>query len=317
MHLEPSSSSAPDPGRPRHHLTIDVEEIFHSTVLAERIPPDQWGALPRRAPEVTGWLLDEMAKRGATGTFFVLGWLAELEPELVRRISDAGHEIAAHSWWHRKVTDLEPEELRSDLRRTKALLEDLTGREVLGFRAPSFSIRPGVEWAFEVMIEEGYRYDSSLFPIRLHPDYGYPEAKTEPFLLQTPGGSLLEFPLLTLDLAGTRLPAAGGAYLRLLPLALPRQALKQAEKRGVAGTVYVHPWDLDPGAHREPLPPLVALRLHGGANAARRRLRKLLRGFRFTAISESLPALEGLRVESSGPHGERPTDTGAPEHTLG
>ena len=293
--LEEASSSCHATSRPprpaRHHLTIDVEEFFHSTLLTARIPAATWDALPRRAPAVTEWLLEQMAAVGASGTFFVLGWLAEKEPALVRRISDEGHEVAAHSWWHRRVDSLSPEEFRSDARKTKAFLEDLCGRAVVGFRAPSFSIRPGFEWAFDVLLEEGYKYDSSLFPISVHPSYGYPAAKSDPYWLTRSAGTLLEVPLLTLGFGGRRLPAAGGAYLRFFPAALPRVALRQAERRGESGTLYVHPWDLDPHVKRIRLPPLLALRLWGGANAAKHRLRDLLRGFRFTSIAQTLAGL--------------------------
>ena len=279
-----------------HHLTIDVEEIYHSTLLTERVPPEAWDSMPRRAPEVTDWILEEMAGVGATGTFFTLGWLADKEPALIKTIAAAGHEIAAHSWWHRKVDQLSAEDFRDDVRRTKARLEDLCGSPVLGFRAPSFSIRPGTEWAFDVLIEEGYHYDSSLFPIRVHPDYGYPTAGTAPHWIDRSGGRLIEFPLLTVDFVGGRLPAAGGAYLRFFPAALPIAALNQSALRKQPGTLYVHPWDLDPGAPRFRLPRHVALRLHGGANAARKRLKKLLSRFEFRALAETAAELRVARA---------------------
>jgi polysaccharide deacetylase family protein (PEP-CTERM system associated) len=285
-------------GTAAHHLTIDVEEIFHSTLLTERVPASTWDGLPRRAPAVTDWILEEMAAAGARGTFFTLGWLAEREPNLVRRISDAGHEIAAHSWWHRKVTEMTPDAFREDARRTKGLLEEVSGQEVVGFRAPSFSIRPGFEWAFDALLEEGYRYDSSLFPIRMHPNYGYPAADPDPFWIERDGGSLLEFPLLTLSLAGGRLPAAGGAYLRFFPYMLPARALAQAARRSAPGTLYVHPWDLDPEALRVALPRLTALRLYGGSRLAQGRLRRLLRRFRFAPLGEAATAMAGRREPS-------------------
>lgn len=284
----PAPGSSRVAGRVAHHFTVDVEEFFHSTLLAERIPPTAWDAYPRRAPLITAWLLDEMARNGAKGTFFVLGWLAEREPDLVRRIVAGGHEVAAHSWWHRKVGELSPEEFRLDVRRTKSALEDLAGRPVVGFRAPSFSIVPGLEWAFDVLLEEGYTYDSSLFPIRVHPDYGYPEAGSDPYVIRRGCGALTEVPLLTVSVAGRRLPAAGGAYLRFFPATLAGSALRQAERRGAPGTTYLHPWDLDPDIPRVALPRLLALRLRGGATRARSRVRRLLRKFHFTSIARGL-----------------------------
>jgi polysaccharide deacetylase family protein (PEP-CTERM system associated) len=272
----------------RHHLTVDVEEFFHSTTLAKLVPQARWDAMPRRAPIVVDWLLERLDAADATATFFVLGWLAEREPDVVRAIAGAGHEVASHGWDHRKITDQSPEEFRHSLRRTRDLLESLSGQPVRGFRAPSFSIGPGMEWAFDVLLEEGHTYDSSLFPISVHPGYGYPAASRDPDTLQRPGGCLVEIPPLTLGVGPSRLPAAGGAYLRFFPYALVRTALRQAERRGVPGTIYVHPWDLDPDIARLPLRPLHTLRLHGGAGRARKRLVRLLAEFRFTSIARSL-----------------------------
>ena len=283
-------------GAVAHHLTVDVEEFFHSTTLTEIVPQASWNGMPRRAPEVIDWLLDELERRGAHATFFVLGWLAEREPAMVERIARAGHEVAGHTWDHRKVTEQTPEEFRSSVARTRALLESLTGRPVIGFRAPSFSIGPGMEWAFDVLLEERHRYDSSLFPISVHPGYGYPGAVRDTHVIERPAGPITEVPPLTLQAGPMRLPAAGGAYLRFFPYALVRAGLRQAERRGAAGTVYLHPWDLDPGIERLPLTPLHTLRLHGGARAARRRLLRLLDEFRFTSIERSLDARPAPRA---------------------
>jgi polysaccharide deacetylase family protein (PEP-CTERM system associated) len=206
----------------------------------------------------------------------------------VRAIARAGHEIAGHGWDHRRVTTQTPEEFRDSVRRTKALLEDLAGTEVIGFRAPSFSIRPGVEWALDVLLEEGYRYDSSLFPISVHPSYGYPGGGADLHAIERPSGSIWEVPPLTLSVFGRRLPAAGGAYLRFFPYALVRAAIRQAERRSTPATIYIHPWDLDPDVDRIPLPPLLRLRLHGGARRARARVSRLLHEFRFTSIADTL-----------------------------
>lgn len=277
-----------------HHVTVDVEEVFHSTLLAERVPEHQWADLPRRAPGIVSWLLDEMAARDARGTFFILGWLAAKEPEMVRRISDAGHEVAAHSWAHRPVSALGHEGFRATVRRSKDLLEQIVGSPVLGFRAPSFSILPGCEWALDVLEEEGYGYDSSLFPIRVHPQYGYPDGESDPYWIERPGTRLLEVPPLTLRFLGRRLPAAGGAYLRFFPLRLFRTALRQAERRGAPGTLYVHPWDLDPDLPRMRLGARDALRLYGGSHRARRRLLRLLEEFRSVPVVETMRRMNGV-----------------------
>jgi polysaccharide deacetylase family protein (PEP-CTERM system associated) len=271
-----------------HHFTVDVEEVFHSTLLTDRIPEHQWDDRARRSPEIVPWLLDEMAARGAKGTFFVLGWLAEKEPAMVRSIGEAGHELASHSWWHRRVSGQAPERFRTSIRRTKELLEQLSGKPVVGFRAPSFSISPGSEWALDILLEEGYRYDSSLFPIAVHPEYGYPDGETDPHWIQRGPGRIAEVPPLTLQFLGRRLPAAGGAYLRFFPLGVIRRALKQAEARRAPGTLYIHPWDLDPDQPRVRLPAAVGMRLYTGARRARARLKSLLAEFPSTSIGETV-----------------------------
>jgi len=294
---------------PVHHITVDVEEFFHSTLLVDRIPVHQWDAFPRRAARVVPWILEELARAGNRATFFVLGWTGERDPEMVRAIHEAGHEVAAHSWIHRRVDRITPDEFRDAVRRSKANLEDTIGAPVSGYRAPSFSISPGCEWAFDILLEEGYRYDSSIFPIDVGPGYGYKGGSPDPYWIQREGGVLGEVPPLSLGLAGKRFPAAGGAYLRLLPFQLVKSALRQAEKRGVPGTLYIHPWDVDP--ELEPLKelsPLVRLRLFGGPKRARRRLAHLMATVRSRPIGETvanLPRAEDatglLRKPSSPP----------------
>lgn len=273
---------------PSHHFSVDVEEVFHSTLLVDRVPEHQWDDQPRRAPEVVPWILDEMAASEALGTFFVLGWLAEKEPGLVRRISEAGHEIAAHSWSHRRVAGQSPEAFRRSLRRTKDVLEQIAGRPVVGFRAPSFSIAPGSEWAFDVLLEEGFLYDSSLFPIAVHPEYGYPDAEVDPHWIPRGADRIVEVPPLTLRVFGRNLPAAGGAYLRLLPVEMTRKALRQAERRGAPGTLYIHPWDVDPDLPRLRLPARVRMRLYSGARRARQRLQRLISEFPSSPILQTV-----------------------------
>ena len=218
--------------------------------------------------------------------------LWERDPEMVKAIHQAGHEVAAHSWIHRRVDGLKPQEFRDAVRRSKALLEDIIGAPVTGYRAPSFSISPGCEWAFDILLEEGYRYDSSVFPIDLGPGYGYKGASPDPHWLQRGSGLLGEVPPLSLGFRGKRYPAAGGAYLRLLPFQLVKAALRQAEARGVPGTLYIHPWDVDPElVPLKGLPPLLRLRLYGGSRRARKRLSLLIRTLRSRPIRETLEGL--------------------------
>lgn len=272
-----------------HHISIDVEEFFHSTLLVEKVRQDRWSSFPRRASLIVPWILEQLDAAGSKATFFVLGWTAEQDPDLVREIAEAGHEIAAHSWRHRRVDGISPEEFRESIRRTKYLLEDLSGRPVLGYRAPSFSISPGCEWAFDILLEEGYRYDSSVFPIDFGPGYGNRGASRDPFWIKRPAGTLYEVPLLTLRFLGRCFPAAGGGYLRLMPFSLVEGALRQVEARGMPGTLYIHPWDLDPGLQPlEELSPLLKTRLHAGVGRARRRLTRLIERYPSRIIADTL-----------------------------
>jgi polysaccharide deacetylase family protein (PEP-CTERM system associated) len=269
-----------------HHFTVDVEEYFHPTSLASWSPPDSWPLMVRRSPLIVDRILDSLAAHGARATFFVLGWLAEREPGMVRSIAAGGHEVAAHGWDHRLVGTLSPDAFRGDVAQTKALLEDLSGKAVVGYRAPSFSIVPGLEWALEILLEEGYAYDSSLFPTRLHPTYGYP-CERDPHGIRLRSGTLVEVPPSTLRIAGTNLPASGGAYFRLFPYALVRSALASAEKRAASGTFYVHPWELDADSPSLPVPRLLRLRIRGRSGDPWVRMERLLKEFRFRWMGET------------------------------
>ena len=242
--------------------------------------------------------LEALASAGVRATFFVLGWLAEKEPAMVRAISDGGHEIASHGWDHRRVTDLSPDEFREDIRRSSGVLREISDQEVVGYRAPSFSILPGMEWALDTLLEEGIHYDSSMFPVKVHPGYGYPQAPPDPHLIPRPGGSIWEVPPATLRVGGLSLPAAGGAYLRFFPSLLVETALRSAEKRGKPGTVYLHPWELDTNPPSFQAPPLTKLRMRGGIGRMAPRLRRLMSRFQFRPIRDTLAELNGLMENS-------------------
>ena len=275
-----------------HHFTVDLEEYFQVSAFEGHVARAEWNRLESRVAGQVALLLDLLAQHDARATFFVLGWVADRHPDIVRSVARAGHEIASHGWDHARVTHQMPHQFRASIRRTKALLEDIGGAAVLGFRAPSFSIVPGREWALDLLIEEGYRYDSSLFPVRRPGSgYGYPGGRSEPHALQRPGGRLAEIPPTTLDLWGLRLPAAGGAYFRLLPYGLVRSAFRQCERRGVPGTFYIHPWELDPEQPRLPVSWLTRVRHYGGLRATAPRLKRLLQEFRFTTMGETAGGL--------------------------
>jgi polysaccharide deacetylase family protein (PEP-CTERM system associated) len=268
---------------PPHIFSVDLEEYFQVLAFESAIPRTAWDRMPSRVDASVNRLLDLLARHDAVATFFTVGWLAERKPGLVRHIAEQGHEIASHSWWHRRVTALTPAELRDDVRRCRLTLEQVCGRRVLGFRAPSFSIVPGTEWAFDVLIEEGYRYDSSVFPIR-RPGYGYPGAPTRTYEIRRPAGSILELPMATTTVAGLRLPAAGGGYLRQLPYVLTQRAFDEHGARGESAVLYVHPWEVDPEQPRLDVSLLSRLRHYTGLHRTLPRLERLLARFRFTSV---------------------------------
>ena len=281
-----AAPAAPPPAV-EHLFTVDVEDYFQVSAFDAAVSRADWSALPSRVARNVGQLLDLLARRETVGTFFVLGWIAEHHPGVVRAIADAGHDIASHGWWHRRVCALTPDEFREDVRASKAILEDVSGRSVLGFRAPSFSIVPGTEWAFDVLLEEGYEYDSSLFPIRRR-GYGYPSATPHPHFIRREAGDLLELPPATVAWRGMRLPAAGGGYFRHFPYALTHEAFRQHTARGVSGTFYVHPWEIDEDQPRVAVRWLTRVRHYGGLGVTLPRLERLLAEFRFTSVARRI-----------------------------
>jgi polysaccharide deacetylase family protein (PEP-CTERM system associated) len=269
----------------RHFFTVDVEEHFHVNGFERWVSQDHWERIPTRVAIGTERVLDLLARHGTQATFFTLGWVARRYPELVRRIAAAGHEIASHGDTHRRVTGLTPDEFRAEVRRSKRTLEDCAGVAVHGFRAPSFSVRKGNEWALEILIEEGHSYDSSIFPIR-RPDYGYAGALTVPHIIRTPSGPLTELPLAVAMFGAVRMPAAGGGYLRQFPLSLMQRALHQHEARRVPAMCYIHPWELDPEQPRIAVPWLARLRHYRNLEKVAPRLERLFEEFRFGSVRQ-------------------------------
>ena len=271
---------------PYHHFTVDVEEYFQVSAMEPYVRRSDWESIPSRVVAQTRQLLELLAGYDARGTFFVLGWVAERCPELVREIAGLGHEIASHGWDHARVTELEPESFRESVRRTRHVLESITGTAVVGYRAPSFSIVPGREWALDILLEEGYGYDSSLFPISRR-GYGYPGAGRDPYWIQCPSGTLIEVPPATLRRFGMNLPAAGGGYLRLLPLGLMRAAIESTARRNAPATLYIHPWELDPAQPRIDVSWQTRVRHYGGLERTTERLTRLLSSYRFKPIADT------------------------------
>jgi polysaccharide deacetylase family protein (PEP-CTERM system associated) len=266
-----------------HHFTVDVEEYFQVSAFEPHLALADWDRLESRVAAGVHTLLALLERHRAQATFFILGWIAERHPLLVKAIAAAGHEVASHGWDHRRVTQQTADQLRESVRRTKDVLESAVGVPVIGFRAPSFSIVPGREWALDVLMEEGYLYDSSLFPIARR-GYGYRGGVRDPHVLRSPAGTLVELPPATLRVGGINLPAAGGAYFRLLPYALPQAAFRDCARRGVSGTFYIHPWEVDPDQPRLPVSWSARARHYGGLTRTMPRLERLLTEFRFNSV---------------------------------
>lgn len=229
-------------------LTIDVEDWFHTSALQPYVSQEDWDRLPSTLLDNVLFLLDLLAAHHTRATFFILGWVAERHPELVKKISAGGHEIASHGYRHRLIYNLSRETVRAYVTRSKSLLEDLTGQEVLGYRATSFSVVQSTRWALDVIREAGFTYDSSIYPIR-HDIYGIAGCPRFPFI--HPNG-LIEIPPSTLRIWGRNFPVGGGGYLRLYPYWLTRKGIEALNRQGHPGVIYLHPWELDPDCPRIP-----------------------------------------------------------------
>jgi len=266
-----------------HLFTVDVEEYFQVAALEPYIDRRRWNEIPSRVESATDELLELLAAHGATGTFFTLGVVAERTPGLVRRIAEAGHEIASHGWSHRRVDQLTPAAFRAEVAQSRELLEQISGQAVIGYRAPSFSIVNGCSWAYPILAEEGYQYDSSVFP-------GRASGRQYSMMKQSLPRSddPIEIPLSCAQFGRVQIPAAGGAWFRLLPYALTQRSLLQAEERGEAGVFYIHPWELDAEQPRVRADAFTSIRHYGGLQRTRSRLVRLLREFAFTSIKQRL-----------------------------
>ncbi len=260
-------------------LTIDVEDYFQVSAFAPYIRRDDWDARECRVERNVARIMDMLAERDVTATFFTLGWIAERYPAMVRRIVDGGHELASHGYGHERASDLDHSAFSQDVERAKKLLEDLAGREVSGYRAPSFSIGTGNLWAFDALARAGYRYSSSIYPIR-HDHYGMPDS---PRFAYRVGSGLLEVPITTLRLMNRNLPSSGGGYFRLLPYALSRWMLQRVNREDREPAVfYFHPWEIDTGQPRiAGINAKTRFRHYVNIGRTEGRLRNLLRDFRW------------------------------------
>ncbi len=280
-------------------LTVDVEDYFHVSAFAGCIDRSSWDGYPSRVGKNTAAVLDLLDEHGAKGTFFVLGWVAERFPSLVREIKGRGHEVACHGYGHELIYRLGPEGFRGDIRRAKRLLEDISGARIDGYRAPSFSITRESAWAIDIIIEEGFRYDSSLFPV-MHDIYGFRGISPFPHEIIRPSGTLKEFPPTTVAIGGLgrslRLPVAGGGYLRFWPFWFVNRSLRRINTvAGQPAVLYFHPWELDPGQPRIKAGLKSRLRHYHNLRLTEGRVRRLLKEFRFAPMAGVL----GLTAEGT------------------
>ena len=226
-------------------LTVDVEDYYMVSAFSKNVSFEDWPSYESRIERNSYEILDLMDEHDVKATFFILGWVAEHHPKLIKDIYSAGHEVACHSYNHRLIYDLTPDEFREDTHKSKSILEDIIGDPVIGYRAPSYSIIKKTLWALDILIEEAFQYDSSIFPI-YHDRYGFPEAERYQHTITRNGGSIIEIPPSTFQIFGHNIPIAGGGYLRFFPQWVTKKAIRRINKKEKQPViVYIHPWEID------------------------------------------------------------------------
>jgi len=270
-------------------FSVDVEDYFHVEAFSADVSRDDWTSFPSRVVANTHRLLDLLDRYAVRGTFFVLGWVAHAEPALVREIRDRGHEVACHSYWHRLIYRLTPEEFREDTKRAKDAIESAAGIAIDGYRAPTFSITPRSLWALDILAECGFTFDSSIFPIH-HDNYGMAGSPRDPYRIRVGGGSasIVEFPISTWSVLGRDMPVAGGGYLRMLPLWYNRAGIDAMLAHDRPAMVYVHPWEIDPEQPRIKTRLRSRLRHYTNLGGMQARLERLLERYSFAPVGEVL-----------------------------
>lgn len=269
-------------------MTVDVEDYFHASAFDRVVSRSSWSTRESRVVANTERLLEVFDEHKVRGTFFVLGWVAERFPSLVRAIAARGHELASHGFHHQLIYMLTPAQFREDVRRAKAVIEQAGGCQVRGYRAPSFSIVDASTWALDVLLEEGHTYDASIFPVQHH-RYGIPDAPRHPHLVRCESGSICELPAPTLRLGSTNWPIAGGGYFRLAPYWLTKRAIARVNGGdGLPVAFYIHPWEVDPDQPRLAQSRVLRWRHHVGIEKTVERLGRLMRDFAFAPVSSVL-----------------------------
>ena len=276
-------------------MTVDVEDYFHASAFDRVVPRTSWFERESRVVRNTHRLLELFHDHGITGTFFVLGWVAERFPSLVREIGSCGHELASHGFHHQLIYTLTRDQFREDVRRAKATIEDAGGYQVRGYRAPSFSIVRSSLWALDVLIEEGHHYDASIFPIH-HDRYGIPDAPRLPHVIERGAGSIVEIPASTMRLGPLNVPIAGGGYFRVLPYAFTRWGIARLNAAGQPAIFYIHPWEIDPDQPRLALSRTSAFRHYSNLDQTLQRMERLVREFAFNTVAATLDARAPIAV---------------------
>jgi polysaccharide deacetylase family protein (PEP-CTERM system associated) len=275
-------------------MSVDVEDYFQVSAFDRHVSRATWESFQGRVVANTQRVLDLFDAAGVRSTFFVLGWIANRYPALVREIADRGHEIASHGYHHQLLYGLTPDQFRDDVRTAKSTLEQITGTPVIGFRAPSFSIVESSLWALDILVEEGHSYDASIFPIQ-HDRYGIPDAPRHVYTMQRRSGTLVEVPGSTVQVGGVNLPIAGGGYFRLLPYGWTRWGMRRVNRTERQPVVfYFHPWEVDPDQPRFDVGTASRIRHYTGLRSTMSRLTRLLRDFRFDSVAQvvNLAAVE-------------------------
>ena len=270
-------------------MTVDVEDYFHAAAFDRVVSRQSWSTRESRVVRNTETLLECFERAGIHATFFILGWVAERFPHLVRDIAAGGHEIASHGFHHQLIYLLTPDQFREDVRRAKATIEDAAGCGVRGYRAPTFSIVRASLWALDVLIQEGHSYDASIFPIR-HDRYGIADAPRHAHTIEGAAGSIVEVPASTVRLGAHNFPIAGGGYFRLPPYAWTRWGITRLNRAGEPAVFYIHPWEIDPAQPRLAVGRLAAMRHYHGLHQTLDRLERLCNDFAFDTVSAMLAA---------------------------
>lgn len=273
-------------------LTVDLEDWFSVETLQDRFDHEEWSDLEATVERNCYRILELFERHKVRATFFVLGWIADRYPKLVGDVSSAGHEIGCHSYYHRMVSSLDSDKFRDDTQLALDAILKACGQKPIGYRSPSWGMRRDMDWAYEVLAELGFRYDSSIFPIR-HDIYGDPGAPRQAYEVQVSGDrNIIEIPASTVDFLGKRMPLGGGGWLRQFPYWFTRRGIKKLNRLGVPAMVYLHPWEIDPDLPRVKMSRKNSFRQYGNLESMQPKLQKLLDDFDFIPLSDYIDDLE-------------------------